>query len=73
MLPPSIWCVNFKDILLKLSVAGSPNYGENVFGAPGTISTDLETGLQAGITKYAEFHGCKLRTSAWAKPIGNKG
>ena len=36
----------------------------NVFGAPGTISTDLETGLQAGITKYAEFHGSKLRTSA---------
>ena len=36
----------------------------NVFGAPGTISADLESGLQVGVSKYAEFHGCKLRTSA---------
>eukprot|EP00439_Symbiodinium_sp_Y106_P017981 s9503_g2.t1 len=36
----------------------------NVFGSPGTISADLETGLQAGFAKYAEFHGCKIRSAA---------
>ncbi|CAE7835178.1 RE2 [Symbiodinium microadriaticum] len=36
----------------------------NVFGAPGTISVDLESGLVGGIAQYAEFHGCKVRTSA---------
>ena len=36
----------------------------NVFGAPGTISADLETGLQTGVAKYAEFHGSRLRSSA---------
>ena len=36
----------------------------NVFGAPGTISADLESGLQVGVSKYAEFHGCRLRSSA---------
>ncbi|CAE7252997.1 RE1 [Symbiodinium sp. CCMP2592] len=36
----------------------------NTFGAPGTISADLETGLQGGITKYAEFFGSNLRSSA---------
>ena len=36
----------------------------NVFGSPGTISADLETGLQAGLAKYAEFHGCKIRSAA---------
>ncbi|CAE7414743.1 RE2 [Symbiodinium sp. CCMP2592] len=36
----------------------------NVFGAPGTISADLESGLQLGVSKYAEFHGCRVRSSA---------
>ena len=36
----------------------------NVFGAPGTIAADLETGLQAGLASYAEFHGCRLRPAA---------
>ena len=36
----------------------------NVFGAPGTISADLESGLQVGVAKYAEFHGSRLRSSA---------
>ncbi|CAE7353792.1 GIP [Symbiodinium sp. CCMP2592] len=36
----------------------------NTFGAPGTISADLETGLQGGITKSAEFFGSNLRSSA---------
>ena len=27
----------------------------NSFGAPGTISADLESGLQVGVSKYAEF------------------
>ena len=36
----------------------------NVFGAPGTIAADLESGLQVGVSKYAEFHSCRLRSSA---------
>ena len=36
----------------------------NVFGPPGTIAADLETGLQAGLASYAEFHGCRLRPAA---------
>ena len=36
----------------------------NVFGAPGTIAADLEPGLQAGLSQYAEFHGCKVRPAA---------
>ena len=36
----------------------------NVFGAPGTISADLQSGLQVGVAKYAEFHGSRLRSSA---------
>ena len=36
----------------------------NVFGAPGTISADLESGLQVGVSKYAELHGCRLRSPA---------
>ena len=36
----------------------------SVFGARGTIAADLETGLQAGLANYAEFHGCRLRPAA---------
>ena len=36
----------------------------SVFGPPGTISADLETGLQAGVASYAEFHGCRVRSAA---------
>ncbi|CAE7717731.1 RE2 [Symbiodinium sp. CCMP2592] len=34
------------------------------FGTPSVIAADLETGLQAGLAKYAEFSGAKLRSSA---------
>ncbi|CAE7372060.1 RE2 [Symbiodinium sp. CCMP2592] len=36
----------------------------NTFGAPVTLSADLETGLQAGLTRYAEFCGVRMRRSA---------
>ena len=36
----------------------------NTFGAPVTLSADLETGNQAGLTRYAEFHGVRMRRSA---------
>ncbi|CAE7707470.1 GIP [Symbiodinium sp. CCMP2592] len=36
----------------------------NTFGAPGCIAADLETGLQAGLAKYCEFAGVKLRAAA---------
>ncbi|CAE7483963.1 unnamed protein product, partial [Symbiodinium necroappetens] len=36
----------------------------NTFGSPGTISADLETGLQSGMMRYAEFHGCRVRSPA---------
>ena len=34
------------------------------FGAPLCIAADLETGLQAGLARYANFSGVKLRASA---------
>ena len=34
------------------------------FGAPGTIAADLETGLQAGLGRYVEFTGTRLRPAA---------
>ncbi|CAE7833210.1 GIP [Symbiodinium necroappetens] len=36
----------------------------NTFGPPGTPAIDLETGLQAGLAKYAEWFGSKIRPSA---------
>ncbi|CAE7765879.1 RE2 [Symbiodinium sp. CCMP2592] len=36
----------------------------NTFGAPGTIALDLESGLQAGLGRFSEWHGTKLRPSA---------
>ena len=36
----------------------------NTFGSPACIAADLETGLQAGLAKYCEFAGVKLRASA---------
>ena len=36
----------------------------NTFGPPGTLAIDLETGLQAGLAKYAEWFGSKIRPSA---------
>ena len=34
------------------------------FGTPTVIAADLESGLQAGLAKYADFSGAKLRPSA---------
>ena len=34
------------------------------FGAPTVIAADLETGLQAGLARYASFTGTRLRSSA---------
>ncbi|OLQ01618.1 Copia protein [Symbiodinium microadriaticum] len=36
----------------------------NTFGSPACIAADLETGLQAGLARYCEFAGVKLRASA---------
>ena len=36
----------------------------HVFGPPGTIAVDLETGLQAGLARYSEFYGVKMRSAA---------
>eukprot|EP00439_Symbiodinium_sp_Y106_P077011 s874_g16.t1 len=36
----------------------------NTFGAPGTIALDLESGLQAGLGRFSEWHGTKLRPAA---------
>ncbi|CAE7213744.1 GIP [Symbiodinium sp. CCMP2592] len=36
----------------------------NTFGAPGTLVIDLESGLQAGLGKYSEWHGTHLRPIA---------
>ena len=36
----------------------------NTFGPPGTLAIDLETGLQAGLAKYAEWFGSRIRPSA---------
>ena len=34
------------------------------FGAPGTLLVDLETGLQAGLARFSEWHGTVLRPIA---------
>ncbi|CAE7232220.1 RE2 [Symbiodinium sp. CCMP2456] len=34
------------------------------FGAPGTLLVDLETGLQAGLARFSEWHGTILRPIA---------
>ncbi|CAE7225449.1 RE2 [Symbiodinium sp. CCMP2592] len=34
------------------------------FGAPGTLVLDLETGLQAGLARFSEWHGTLLRPIA---------
>ncbi|CAE7526366.1 GIP, partial [Symbiodinium necroappetens] len=36
----------------------------NVFGAPGTMVLDLESGLQAGLGRFSEWHGTKIRAIA---------
>ncbi|CAE7357013.1 GIP [Symbiodinium sp. CCMP2592] len=36
----------------------------NTFGAPGTLALDLESGLQAGLGRFSEWHGTKLRPAA---------
>ena len=35
-----------------------------VFGAPGTLVLDLETGLQAGLARFSEWHGTLVRPIA---------
>ncbi|CAE7223454.1 unnamed protein product, partial [Symbiodinium pilosum] len=44
--------------------AGFVDLWGRVFGPPKTIFADLETGLQAGLSRYAEFCGSKLRAAA---------
>ncbi|CAE7257019.1 GIP [Symbiodinium sp. CCMP2592] len=36
----------------------------NTFGAPGTMLVDVEPGLQAGLGRYSEWHGTKIRPIA---------
>ncbi|CAE7848261.1 GIP, partial [Symbiodinium necroappetens] len=36
----------------------------NTFGAPGTLVVDLESGLQAGLGRYSEWHGTFIRPIA---------
>ncbi|CAE7318597.1 RE2, partial [Symbiodinium sp. CCMP2456] len=36
----------------------------HVFGPPGTLALDLESGLQAGFARYSEFYGVKIRSAA---------
>ena len=36
----------------------------NTFGAPGTMIVDLESGLQAGLGRFSEWHGTKIRVIA---------
>ena len=36
----------------------------HVFGPPGTLALDLESGLQAGFARYSEFYGIKIRSAA---------
>ncbi|CAE7470136.1 RE2 [Symbiodinium sp. CCMP2592] len=36
----------------------------NTFGAPGTMIVDLESGLQAGLGRYSEWHGTRIRPIA---------
>ena len=36
----------------------------NTFGAPGTMIVDLESGLQAGLGRFSEWHGTKIRPIA---------
>ncbi|CAE7324462.1 GIP, partial [Symbiodinium microadriaticum] len=36
----------------------------NTFGAPGTLVVDLESGLQAGLARYSEWHGTFIRPIA---------
>ena len=36
----------------------------NTFGAPGTLILDLESGLQAGLGRFSEWHGTHLRPIA---------
>ena len=36
----------------------------NTFGAPGTLIVDLESGLQAGLGRFSEWHGTKIRPIA---------
>ncbi|CAE7838363.1 RE2 [Symbiodinium sp. CCMP2592] len=36
----------------------------HVFGAPGTLAVDLESGLQSGLSRFAEWHGSRIRPIA---------
>ena len=36
----------------------------NTFGAPGTLVVDLESGLQAGLARFSEWHGTYIRPIA---------
>ena len=36
----------------------------NIFGAPGTLVVDLESGLQAGLARFSEWHGTYIRPIA---------
>ncbi|CAE7221929.1 GIP [Symbiodinium sp. CCMP2592] len=36
----------------------------NTFGAPGTLVVDLESGLQAGLARFSEWHGSYIRPIA---------
>ena len=36
----------------------------NTFGDPGTLVLDLESGLQAGLGRYSEWHGTYIRPIA---------
>ncbi|CAE7510542.1 RE1 [Symbiodinium sp. CCMP2592] len=36
----------------------------NTFGAPGTLVVDLESGLQAGLARFSEWHGSFIRPIA---------
>ncbi|CAE7621529.1 GIP [Symbiodinium sp. CCMP2592] len=36
----------------------------HVFGPPGTLALDLESGLQASFARYSEFYGVKIRSAA---------
>ena len=36
----------------------------HVFGPPGTLALDLESGLQSSFARYSEFYGTKIRSAA---------
>ena len=40
------------------------NMWTQVFGAPGTLALDLETGLQSGFLRFSEWHGTRIRPIA---------